>query len=393
MIKNISILGATGSVGLNTLKIIDAKRKHFKIILLSANENYKLICKQIKKYKPKYYIIKNYFVFKQVEKKFKNKKIKILNNFNFKLKSKKIDFVISAIPGIAGLHPTLMMMKFCKYILIANKEAIICGWNLIKKIANKNRIKIIPVDSEHYSIFQLIKNHKLNNIKKIFITASGGPFLNLKSNKFKNIKPKDALKHPKWKMGKKISVDSSTLMNKMFELVEAQKLFNFPYNKIDILIHPNCLVHAIVEFKNGLTQFLYHETSMIIPIANAIYNGNINISEYIEKNKISFEKNKIENLIFKKVDKKIFPSISLKSKINQFPSSPIIINAANEVLVDNFLRKKIPFLSIFKIIKTILNDRNYKKYAVKKPNKIYQIKEIDSWARSITLNKIKLKNK
>ena len=142
MIKNISILGATGSVGLNTLKIIDAKRKHFKIILLSANENYKLICKQIKKYKPKYYIIKNYFVFKQVEKKFKNKKIKILNNFNFKLKSKKIDFVISAIPGIAGLHPTLMMMKFCKYILIANKEAIICGWNLIKKIANKNRIKI-----------------------------------------------------------------------------------------------------------------------------------------------------------------------------------------------------------------------------------------------------------
>ena len=286
-----------------------------------------------------------------------------------------------------------MMMKFCKYILIANKEAIICGWNLIKKIANKNRIKIIPVDSEHYSIFQLIKNHKLNNIKKIFITASGGPFLNLKSNKFKNIKPKDALKHPKWKMGKKISVDSSTLMNKMFELVEAQKLFNFPYNKIDILIHPNCLVHAIVEFKNGLTQFLYHETSMIIPIANAIYNGNINISEYIEKNKISFEKNKIENLIFKKVDKKIFPSISLKSKINQFPSSPIIINAANEVLVDNFLRKKIPFLSIFKIIKTILNDRNYKKYAVKKPNKIYQIKEIDSWARSITLNKIKLKNK
>ena len=393
MIKNISILGATGSVGLNTLKIIDAKRKHFKIILLSANENYKLICKQIKKYKPKYYIIKNYFVFKQVEKKFKNKKIKILNNFNFKLKSKKIDFVISAIPGIAGLHPTLMMMKFCKYILIANKEAIICGWNLIKKIANKNRIKIIPVDSEHYSIFQLKKNHKLNNIKKIFITASGGPFLNLKSNKFKNIKPKDALKHPKWKMGKKISVDSSTLMNKMFELVEAQKLFNFPYNKIYILIHPNCLVHAIVEFKNGLTQFLYHETSMIIPIANAIYNGNINISEYIEKNKISFEKNKIENLIFKKVDKKIFPSISLKSKINQFPSSPIIINAANEVLVDNFLRKKIPFLSIFKIIKTILNDRNYKKYAVKKPNKIYQIKEIDSWARSITLNKIKLKNK
>ena len=391
MKKNISILGATGSVGLNTLKIIDAKKKDFKIILLSANKNYKLICKQIKKYKPKYYIINNYFIFKLVEKKFKNKKIEILNNFNFNFRRKKIDFVISAIPGIAGLHPTLLMIKSCKTILIANKEAIICGWSLIKNTAKKNKTKIIPVDSEHYSIFKMIQNHKISSIKKIFLTASGGPFLNLETNKFKNIRPKDALRHPKWKMGKKISVDSSTLMNKMFELVEAQKLFNLPKNKIDILIHPNSLVHAIVEFKNGLTQFLYHETSMIIPIANAIYDGNLNIAEYLKKESVSFEKNKIENLVFKKVDKKIFPSISLKSKINQYPSSPIIINAANEVLVDNFLRQKIPFLRIFEIIKTIMNDRNYKKYAVKKPIKIYQIKLIDSWARSITVNKIKLK--
>ena len=391
MKKNISILGATGSVGLNTLKIIDAKKKDFKIILLSANKNYKLICKQIKKYKPKYYIINDYFIFKLVEKKFKNKKIEILNNFNFNFRRKKIDFVISAIPGIAGLHPTLLMIKSCKTILIANKEAIICGWSLIKNTAKKNKTKIIPVDSEHYSIFKMIQNHKISSIKKIFLTASGGPFLNLEKNKFKNIRPKDALRHPKWKMGKKISVDSSTLMNKMFELVEAQKLFNLPKNKIDILIHPNSLVHAIVEFKNGLTQFLYHETSMIIPIANAIYDGNLNIAEYLKKDNVSFEKNKIENLVFKKVDKKIFPSISLKSKINQYPSSPIIINAANEVLVDNFLRQKIPFLRIFEIIKTIMNDRNYKKYAVKKPIKIYQIKLIDSWARSITVNKIKLK--
>ena len=391
MKKNISILGATGSVGLNTLKIIDAKKKDFKIILLSANKNYKLICKQIKKYKPKYYIINNYFIFKLVKKKFKNKKIEILNNFSFNFRRKKIDFVISAIPGIAGLHPTLLMIKSCKAILIANKEAIICGWSLIKNTAKKNKTKIIPVDSEHYSIFKMIQNHKISSIKKIFLTASGGPFLNLEKNKFKNIRPKDALRHPKWKMGKKISVDSSTLMNKMFELVEAQKLFNLPKNKIDILIHPNSLVHAIVEFKNGLTQFLYHETSMIIPLANAIYDGNLNIAEYLKKDNVSFEKNKIENLVFKKVDKKIFPSISLKSKINQYPSSPIIINAANEVLVDNFLRQKIPFLRIFEIIKTIMNDRNYKKYAVKKPIKIYQIKLIDSWARSITVNKIKLK--
>ena len=163
------------------------------------------------------------------------------------------------------------MIKLSKKILIANKESIICGWNLIKKNALTNKTKIVPIDSEHFSIFTLLKSHKLNEIKKFYITASGGPFLNYKRKQFKNIKPKDALKHPKWKMGKKITVDSSTLMNKMLELIEAQKLFDIPNNKIDILIHPNSLVHAIIKLKNGLTKFIYHETTMIIPLANALF--------------------------------------------------------------------------------------------------------------------------
>ena len=281
------------------------------------------------------------------------------------------------------------MLKISKKILIANKESIICGWSIIKKIAFKNRTKIIPVDSEHFSILRLLENHNLNEIKKIYITASGGPFLKYKSHQFKKITPSQAIKHPKWKMGKKISVDSSTLMNKILELIEAQKLFDIPSNKLDILIHPNSLVHAIVELKNGLNKFILHETTMIIPLANAIFDGRLDIEEFIKlkKNKILTEN---KNLIFRKVDKKIFPVIKLKNRANEHTSTSIILNAANEILVDQFLSKKIPFLSISKIILGILNDRNYLKYAIKIPKNIDQIIEIDKWARNLTLSKIQL---
>ena len=175
--------------------------------------------------------------------------------------------------------------------MIANKESIICGWNFIKNSAKKYNTKIIPVDSEHYSIFNLVKKEQIKSIKKIIITASGGPFLRFKKSQFKNIKPKDALKHPKWKMGKKISIDSSTLMNKLFEVAEAEKLFNIPNNKLRILIHPESLVHAIVEFNNGLKKFIYHDTSMVIPLANAIFENNLNIEDFLKlKKKLYFKK-------------------------------------------------------------------------------------------------------
>ena len=386
MKKKISILGSTGSIGLSTLKIIDKKIKFFKINILTANKNYLLICDQIIKYKPKFFVILNKKVYEKVKKKFKKKNnIKILHSFNqIKLKNKS-DITISAIPGISGLQPTILMTKISKKILIANKESVICGWDLIKKIALKSNTELIPVDSEHFSIFYLLKNHKLKNIKKIFITASGGPFLEYTKKQLKKIKPKDALKHPKWRMGKKISVDSSTLMNKMFELIEAQKLFDIPDKKLEVLIHPESLVHAIIMFKNGLSKFLYHETSMIIPIANAIFNENIYIDELI-----TFKKQTINSLTFKKVKQEIFPIIKIKKRLNEYSSTPIILNAANEVLVDHFLREKIPYLSINKIIMTILNDKNYKKYAIRKNKNINQINIIDSWARSRTKEYIKI---
>ena len=202
MKKILSILGSTGSIGLTTLKIVDKKKNFFKINLLSADKNYKLIIKQIKKYKPKYFIINNYSVYLKVKKN-NYKNCKILNQFdqvNLKIKS---DFTISAIPGIAGLKPTIKLVKYSKKIFLANKESIVCGWNIIEKIAKKNHTTIVPIDSEHFSISKLLLKHKIKDIKKIYITASGGPFLNRSIKKFKNIKPNDATKHPKWKMGKK----------------------------------------------------------------------------------------------------------------------------------------------------------------------------------------------
>ena len=387
MKKKINILGSTGSIGLTSLEIIKKDKKNFETYILSANKNYNLICKQIKEYSPKIFIVNDKKTYLKILLKFKNKKIKIFNNFKFKKKNKS-DVTISAIPGIAGLEPTIEMIRQSRKMLIANKESIICGWELIKKEAKKNKTKIIPVDSEHYSIFKLIENVPKNLISKIYLTASGGPFLDFTIKNLKKVKPKNALKHPKWNMGKKITIDSSTLMNKIFELVEAQKLFDFPQNKFDIIIHPNSLVHAILELKNGIKKFIYHDTSMKIPIANAIYDGQINIKKiYRKKSKFKFE-----NLYFKEVDKKIFPAITLKDKVNKYPSAPIILNAANEVLVEQFLKEKIGFLDINKFIMAILKDKNYKKYAIKKPNNINQINLIDIWARSSTLKKIKFNN-
>ena len=386
MKQKISVLGSTGSIGKSVFQIIDKKRNYFSINLLSANKNLSKICYQIKKYKPNYFIIKDKLIFEKLKKK-SFKKTKILNDFDLK-KIIKSDITISAIPGISGLRPTLSIIKFSKKILIANKESIICGWELIKKKASKSGTQIIPVDSEHYSLLQLLKDLNLEDIKKIYITASGGPFLNFKHKQLININPQEALRHPRWKMGKKISIDSATLMNKMLELIEAQKLFQIPKDKIDILIHPNSLVHAIVELKNGLSNFIYHETSMVIPLANAIFEKKLNIKDFHNSNKDIF----LGNLEFKKVSRNLFPVYKLKDRLIEFPSTPIIINSANEVLVDLFLKKKIPFQAIFKIILSILNDRNYKKYAIKAPNNINQINKIDLWAKKRTLEKTLLYN-
>ena len=230
MKKKIAILGSTGSIGKTLIEIIKKDKKNFDVILLTADKNYKDILKQAKILKVKNLIITNKKAYLNLS---QNKlgKIKIFNNFNCfdKIFKNKIDYVMSSISGINGLIPTMKIIKFTKKIAIANKESIICGWHLIKKDLKKYKTTFIPVDSEHFSIFYSLKGNNISNIEKIYLTASGGPLINTPKTKLKNIKISEAIKHPNWKMGKKISVDSATMMNKVFEIMEAKKIFNLNY--------------------------------------------------------------------------------------------------------------------------------------------------------------------
>ena len=393
MKNKIAILGSTGSIGKTLIKILKKDIKNFEIVLLTANKNYNELITQAKVLNVKNLIITNKNSFIKLKKNNISKTVNIYNNFQSynKIFKKKIDYTMCAISGLEGLSPTVNIVKYTKSIAVANKESIICGWNILNAELKKNKTKFIPVDSEHFSINYALKNNLNFNVNSIYLTASGGPLHKVPLNKFKKIKISDVLKHPNWKMGKKISIDSATLMNKMFELIEAQKLFSIPQKKIDVLIHPESLVHAIIELKNGLYKFIYHETSMIIPLANAIFEDKLNIQDFL-KFKPSLNKSNIcKSLNFKKVNNKTFPIINLKNRINEHNSTPIIINAINEILVDQYLKKKLPFVSFYKLILSVLNDRNYKKYAIKEPKNIEQILQIDKWSRQVTYEKIERK--
>ena len=382
MKKKIAILGSTGSIGKSTLEIITKDKKKFDVFLLTANNNYKELIKQAKKFNAKNVLIKNEKFYLKVKKSLKNTKVFCGDVSISKIINKKIDYTMSAVVGLAGLQPTIDAVKVSRVVAIANKETIICGWEILSKLIKKYKCEIVPVDSEHFAINELTKNISNEEIDQIIITASGGPFLNTPIKKLKNIKPKEAIKHPNWKMGKKISVDSANMMNKVLELLEACKLFNFDKSKYKLVIHPQSYVHSIISFKNGLVKMVLYNSDMKIPISNILYNN---------KNKFSYKsKIKIENLnkiTYQEIDPKIFPSIKLINKcFNLGPSTPIIINAANEVLVNLFLKGRIRFVDIVKRINMIFKDKEFKKYAKRKPNSIKDIKIVDNWARLKTDN-------
>ena len=371
MKKKIAILGSTGSIGKNLLKILEKNKSSVEILLLTANRNYKVLLNQIKKYNVKNIIITNKLSYKILVKKLKKKNVNIYNDYSslnliFK---KKIDYVMSSISGINGLIPTIKIIKHTKKIAIANKETIICAWNLIKNELKKNKTLFIPVDSEHFSLWYALQNLPSNKIEKIYLTASGGPFLNLNKRKLNKINVSQALKHPNWKMGKKISVDSSTLMNKVFEVIEAKHIFELPYNKISILTHPSSYVHAIVKFSNGLIKIIAHDTTMKIPIFNTIFTD--------DKNKIFSKKinlTKLNTLNLKKVDIEQFPSIKITKKLpNKISLYESVIVCVNDRLVNLFLKKKIKYKQIVTIMLKIINYRVFLKYKKLTPKKIEDI--------------------
>ena len=372
MKKKIAILGSTGSIGENTFKIINNNKNDFHVIFLSTNKNVKRLFKQCLILKPKSVIIFDVHKYLKYKKKFIKKKIKVYNSFN-ELKNKslksKLDYIMCAISGLAGLDSTINCIDSTKNIAIANKESIICGWSLIKKKLIRNKTNFIPVDSEHFSIWSLLQNESIKNIEKVIITASGGPFLNYKLSKMKSVKPKEAFNHPNWQMGKKISIDSATLMNKVFEIIEAQRIFNIEINKFEILIHPKSYVHSIIKFVNGQIKILAHDTDMKIPIFNSIYQ---NSSNKIKTNKINIDL--LNNLQFKKVLTKKFPSVKILKKINNNNTLfETVLISANDELVDLYINGKIKFLDIYKNLVKIIKMKNYSKLIKKKPKNISDI--------------------
>jgi len=384
MKKKIAILGSTGSIGRSTLDVVKRDIKSFNIILLSANNNYKKLIEQAKFFNAKNVLIKNKRFYLNVKNSLKRTKTKVYTGdipIN-KIVSDKLDYTISAVVGLAGLQPTIDAIKTSRRVAIANKETIICGWEILSRYIKKYKTEIIPVDSEHFSIMELTRGISNEEVEEIIITASGGPFLNTTINKLKKVKAKQAIKHPNWKMGKKISVDSANMMNKVFEVIEACKLFKFDKSKYKIMIHPQSYVHSIIRFKNGLIKMILYNTDMKIPISNIFYAKKKNV---LKNSDIKIKH--INNLNFQKVNSKNFPSVKLLDKcFSSGPSTPIIINAANEVLVDLFLKGKIGFLDIVKIINRILRHKDFRKNAKRNPKSIKDIKMADNWSRLKTVN-------
>ena len=379
MKKKIAILGSTGSIGTSLLKIVKENKKDFEIILLTANKNYKKLLNQTKTHNVKNVIITDFNCYLKFKKLNTNKNLKIFSNFQYfnRIFKSKLDYVMSSIIGLKGLNPTIKIIKHTKTIAIANKESIICGWNLIDKELKRNKTSFIPVDSEHFSIWYALKKNYNLNINKIVLTASGGPLLNIPLNKINKLKTKDIVKHPNWSMGKKISVDSSSMINKVFEIIEARNIFKINLDQLSILVHPKSYVHAILSFNDGMIKIIAHETTMEIPIFNSVYN---NEKKYLSSKDINIDK--INNLNFSKVNKNKFPLIKILSMIpDKLSLFETVLVSANDELVRLYLDEKIKYTDISKILLKTLKLNEFRRYKKIKPKKIYDIIKLDKYVR------------
>ena len=382
MKKKIVILGSTGSIGKNLIEILKKDKKNFNIILLTANKNVSLLIKQAIEFNVKNIIVTDSKSFTLAKKKLKNIKINIYNSFNSLdkiLYKKNIFYSMSAIVGIDGLYPVLNLIKYTKNIAIANKEAIICGWSLIRKYLDKYNTNFIPVDSEHFSIYLLLKDKNYQDVEKIYITASGGPLFNKKKTSLKSIKLIDTLKHPNWKMGKKITIDTSTMMNKVFEVIEAKNIFNIDYKKINILVHPKSYIHSLIKFKNGTIKILAHEPDMKIPIFNSIYQNAA--KPFIVKN---LNLDILNNLQLSRINKKQFPLVKIIDNLPNFNSLyETVLVSINDYFVNLYLENKIDYLKLIKSIKINVYRKEFKNFINQKIKNLDQIINTKKYVISI----------
>ena len=351
--KKVFILGSTGSIGVNTLDVIRLHKNKFEVVGLTANKNVKLLLEQVKEFNPKYIIVRDERLFETIKKKLPKSSILLTGEKGLVIGTREADYdiLLSALVGFAGLQPTIEGIRRGKRIALANKETLVVAGEIITKLSNKYSSDIIPVDSEHSAIFQCLVGEQEKEIEKLILTASGGPFFRLSKAELDKVTVNEALKHPNWEMGNKVTIDSATMMNKGLEMIEAHWLFNIPPSKIDVTIHPQSIVHSMVEFIDGSIKAQLRYPDMRLPIQYAI-----TYPDRLENSFTATKLTEIENLTFHKPDFEKFECLKLAFDVMESGgTAPAILNAANEIAVERFLKSEIAFTEISEIIKTALN--------------------------------------
>ncbi len=354
--KKIGILGSTGSVGSQALEIINEYPENFELVFISGHTNIKKLLEQKEKYNPKYLCISDDSYYNEFNKNSLDTTISGGNNALLELCNMDVDVVLNAIAGYKGLHLSVELLENKIDIALSNKESIVQAGSILTKLAKKNKVNIFPVDSEHSAIWQCIAGENIKSIDKLILTGSGGPFRTYKRDDLYNITKEQALKHPNWSMGNKITIDSATMMNKGFEVIEAHWLFNIDYKNIDIVIHPESIIHSMVKFVDGSIKAQLSSPSMRIPIQYALsyperfINNNLDF-DFISNNKFSFEE----------VDYNKFRCIKLAYQAGSSGGTyPVVLNVANDLSVELFLENKIKFLDIERNIEESLSNHSSK---------------------------------
>ena len=351
--KHIAILGSTGSIGTQSLEVVDAHPERFVVEVLTANNNSKLLIEQSKKYKPNVVVITNESKYKEVNNALFDLGIKVFsgeNSLEEVVENENIDVVLTALVGYSGLKPTIRAIKSGKNIALANKETLVVAGDLITKLCKQYGVSIYPVDSEHSAIFQCLVGEHFNPIEKIYLTASGGPFRGKNREELLHVTKEQALKHPNWEMGSKITIDSASMMNKGLEVIEAKWLFDLKKEQIEIVVHPQSVVHSAVQFTDGSVIAQLGIPDMKLPIQYAL-----GFPERLENNFKRFSFLDYPELTFEKANFDTFKNLSLAySAMEKGGNIPCILNAANEIMVDAFLKDKISFLSMSDVIENCM---------------------------------------
>jgi len=374
-IKRVAILGSTGSIGINALKIMESFLDRFQVVGLSSFSNTTILERQIRKFRPSMVAVVDPKSASDISRVFSAKALKILSGsegLNVIAGSEKVDIVVVATAGFAAIYPLICAIKSGKHICLANKESLVSAGNIIMNLVKTHNSLLIPVDSEHSAIFQCIRSGDARQINRLFITGSGGSLHGVSKDRFSKLGIKQVLNHPKWKMGKKITVDSATLMNKGLEIIEAHHLFNVPIDRIELLIHPEAIIHSMCEFIDGSVIAQLGVTDMKLPIQYAL--------SYPQRLETPFKKldfSKIRNFTFMQPDRMKYPCLSLAIAAAKLGgTATAVLNAADEIAVEAFLKKQISFIKIPFIIEDVLKRHKY----IESPS-LGQIFEVDLWAR------------